>query len=270
MSIPFKAALSSNHFLELIYSSHIKGVINLNARMADAKKEGNLPSDPSRFEDYRNGPVAPSQRECRDVFCCLLFTVNVAAMVALAIYSYTYGNTHNIYRATDGNQDICGQSGTLTENFPLAYFYNPTTGDLSKRICVAACPAYTANGTLTALNCFTTPQLSSCSYTITVKLDGTYNNSGSATSSDVIGYDSVEEIGRVCVPTLTVLKNAFSSSSTTISNGVRQAGLGNFITDLQNVNNSLLRTGVGCCCRWCWQSSFRWCLCSACGVLPAV
>lgn len=204
--------------------------------MADAKKEeGNPPVDPQRFEDYKNGPLAPSQRECRDVFCCLLFIVNVVAMVVLAIYSYTYGDTHNIYRATDSNGNICGKTGTSTETYPFAYFYNPTTMDLSKRTCVAACPSYTSSGTLTALPCFPTPQLPNCSYTITVRPDGTYNKSGNATTSDIIGYDSFSEIGRVCLPTLTVLQNAFSSASTSISNGVRQAGLANFITDLQNV-----------------------------------
>lgn len=84
--------------------------------MAEAPKDAANPpsSDPNRFEDYQNGPLPPSRRECRDIFCCLLFTINIVAMVVLAIYSYTYGNTQNIFRATDNNQNICGKIGSPT------------------------------------------------------------------------------------------------------------------------------------------------------------
>lgn len=100
-----------------------------------------------------------------------------------------------------------------------------------------SCPSFNSNGTLSSLSCFTTSQLSSCSYTITVKQDGSYNGS-TPSSTSVIGYDSTDVIGRVCIPSTTVLQNAFSSYATTISDGVRQAGLANFITDLQNVRQS--------------------------------
>lgn len=183
-------------------------------------------------------------------------------MIVLAIYSYTYGNTHNIYRATDNNQNVCGQSGTSTANYPFAYFYNPTTADLSKRVCVTSCPSY-VNGTLSAITCYANSNIPSCAYTQTVKQDGTYTTNSTVSSSDVIGYDSTEQIGRVCIPTSTVLQNAFSSVSTTISDGVRQAGLANFIPDIQNVPILLCRTGDGCYSHSCLQFYFHSSSCSS-------
>lgn len=123
-------------------------------------------------------------------------------MVVLAIYGYSYGNTKNIYRATDNNQNICGQSGTPTENYSFSYFYNPTTNDLSNRICVSACPGY-INGVLSPLNCYTNSKTPSCSYTVTVRQDGSYSKV--PTTSDFIGYESTQQIGRICLPTTTVL-----------------------------------------------------------------
>lgn len=194
--------------------------------------------------------------------------INILAMIVLAIYSYTYGNTHNIYRATDNNQNVCGQSGTSTANYPFAYFYNPTTADLSKRVCVTSCPSY-VNGTLSTITCYANSNIPSCAYTKTVKQDGTYSTNSTVSSSDVIGYDSTEQIGRVCIPTSTVLQNAFSSVSTTISDGVRQAGLANFIPDIQNVLPLLCRTGDGCYSLWCLQFCFHSSSCSSFGASQA-
>lgn len=89
---------------------------------------------------------------------------NLLAMVILAIYGYTYGNTHDIYRATDNNKNICGKSNTSTSSYPYAYFFNPTTGNLNNRICVKDCPSY-SNGVLSSLNCFTNANTNSCAYT---------------------------------------------------------------------------------------------------------
>lgn len=95
-------------------------------------------------------------------------TFNIIAMVILAIYSYTYGNTHNIYRATDDKQNICGKSDTVTADYPYAYFYNPTIGDLSKRYCVKECPKLDGAGGITTMTCYNSGN--ACpAYTITVK-----------------------------------------------------------------------------------------------------
>jgi len=63
-------------------------------------------------------------------------------------------------------------------------------------------------------------------------------------------------INRVCVPSPTVFKNAFQDYATSISDHLRQAGVANFITDLQNVIVYLDRTGNGCWLRWGWQLSY--------------
>lgn len=150
-------------------------------------------------------------------------------MVALAIYGYTYGNTHNIYRATDNAGNICGKTNSSTEAYPYAYFFNPTTVNLNNRICVKECPSY-SNGNLSALDCFTNNVTTSCAYTARINEDGTFN--ATFASSDFIGYGSMKVIKRVCVPEIRVFENAFREFANKFSDGVRQSGLSNFITDL--------------------------------------
>jgi len=123
--------------------------------------------------------------------------VNLAVLVVFAIWAYTNGDTHNIYRATDNSRNICGMKKTPTEEFPYAYFYNPTTGNLKNRICVKECPSYN-NGTLSPLNCFTNPARSNCTYSAVIAQNGSFSSNFS--SSDFIGYGSHQVINRVCIP----------------------------------------------------------------------
>lgn len=217
--------------------------------MSEQKLEKEKEAEPDkRFDDVLNGPVSTANRSCTDFFCCILIVANISAMIALAIYAYSETNTNNIYRATDENQDICGQTGTKTEAYPYAYFYNPTTKDLSKRVCTKNCPDFDSTGTLSPLQCYTTATVPSCAYTVTVTQNGSF--SSTPTSSSFIGYDSTDQIKRVCVPKLTVIQNALAPYADSMSQGFRQAGLANFITDLQNVLFILYRTGDGCCFLW--------------------
>ena len=74
-----------------------------------------------------------NNRECRDVFCCLLFLANIAAMVYCTIHAYLNGNPDKIYKSVGINDNICGQDATA--NYPYIYFYNPLEG-LSSRYCM--------------------------------------------------------------------------------------------------------------------------------------
>ena len=148
------------------------------------------------------------------------------------------GNLSKPYRATDKNGVVCGEPGGVAEAYPYAYFYNPTTYDLSNRYCVTQCP-YFSGGSLTTLSCYGT----SCSYAVTIDSSGSYSSAPSTT--DIIGYDANALIGRVCVPSATVFSGAFSSYVSTFSTYLSQNGLSSFITDLENVNFRLFRTGSG-------------------------
>jgi len=66
-----------------------------------------------------------------------------------------------------------------------------------------------------------------------VKEDGTID--GSFTGTDFVGYGSYLILGRICLPELNVLNNAFSSYSTTLSDKLKTSYLNHFITDIQNV-----------------------------------
>ncbi len=116
-------------------------------------------------------------------------------MVYLASYGYTNGNTSKIFRATDSNANVCGLPGGVAANYPYAYFYNPTTLDLSKRYCVQTCPSF-VNGALSTLSCY---GQANCAYSLTVLASGSYSTSPSSTSQ-IIGYETSALIGRVCIP----------------------------------------------------------------------
>ena len=184
-----------------------------------------------------NGPVTEANRECRDMFCCLMFLAMIVAMVYFSIYGYINGNLSTPYRATNSNNIICGEPGGVAETFPYAYFYNPTTFDLSNRYCVKECP-YFSSGSLTTLNCYG----GACTYTVTIDSSGAYSTSPS--TSSIIGYDSTALIGRICIPSATVFSGAFSTYVSTFSTYLNQNGLSSFVTDLENVSFHLFRTGT--------------------------
>lgn len=70
-------------------------------------------------------------------------------------------------------------------------------------------------------------------------------------------------IDRVCIPTSKVFLNAFSSYTATFSSAVRQAGVANFITDIQNVDFNVFRIGDGLYSLWSFQFLFPLSLCSS-------
>lgn len=60
------------------------------------------------MKDVENGPLPDSERECRDVICCLLFITNVVAMVYCTIHAYTNGDPTKIFRGVANDGVICG------------------------------------------------------------------------------------------------------------------------------------------------------------------
>ena len=169
-----------------------------------------------------------------------MFLAMIVAMVYFSIYGYTNGNLSKPYRATDSNGIICGEPGGVAELFPYAYFFNPTTLDLSNRYCVVTCPSFDSTNTLSTLNCYGT----TCTYALTIDSTGSYSVNPT-TTSQIIGYDTSALIGRVCVPSSTVFAGAFSSYATTFSTYLSQNGLSSFITDIENVPLNRFRTGNG-------------------------
>lgn len=163
------------------------------------------------------------------MLCCLLFVANLIVLAIFAIWSYASGSPYNAFRATDNENNVCGATGSSAQGYPYSYFYNPIS--LSNRVCVAGCPTL-VNGVVSALQCL--PGGTPCSYTVVVNASGYPNTT--ITSSDFIGYDSYVILGRVCLPSLVVLQNAFQSYSTSLGSALKSSYLSDFITDIQNVN----------------------------------
>ena len=121
-----------------------------------------------RFEDVKNGPRDPYNRECTDVICCLLILINFGLLVGFALYGYTSGDTYNVYRATDEKGNVCGGRASLAMDYPYSYFYNPTTGDLSRRTCIKESTNYDS-GSLSTIDCYSAGNnQAKCTYDITV------------------------------------------------------------------------------------------------------
>lgn len=88
-----------------------------------------------------NGPLDESNRECRDVFCCLIFVANIIGMIYCTIHAYTKGDTDKIYRGIDGQGNICGDPDSPAADYPYVYFYNPQEV-YQYRYCVKECPVW--------------------------------------------------------------------------------------------------------------------------------
>jgi hypothetical protein len=182
------------------------------------------------LSDIENGPITEANRECRDIFCTVLFFAVLVGMVYLSAYGYSNGSPTKVFRATDSNGNVCGDPNGVAANYPYAYFYNPTSLDLSNRFCVQECP-YFSSGSLTTLSCYG----QTCNYAVTITSTGTYTTNPASTSV-IIGYETSSLIDRVCIPSTTVFNGVFSSYITVFSNYLNQSDLASFITDLQNVN----------------------------------
>lgn len=178
-----------------------------------------------------HSPISEANRECRDVICLILFVGMLGAMVYMSAYGFSNGNTTKIFRATDSNAVVCGDPSGPAASYPYAYFYNPTTMDLSNRYCVTECP-YFSNGALTTLSCY---GQASCAYAVTVTSSGTYSTNPSSTSQ-IIGYETTSMIDRVCIPSSTVFSGVFYSYISTFSTYLNQGDFSSFITDMENVN----------------------------------
>lgn len=72
-----------------------------------------------------NGPLDESNRECRDVLCCLIFLANIVVMIYCTAHAYANGNPYDIYRGIDGDGNVCGSTGDGTTDYKYVYFYNP-------------------------------------------------------------------------------------------------------------------------------------------------
>ncbi len=71
--------------------------------------------------------------------------------------------------------NVCGASNTNTSQFPYAYFYNPTSLDLSRRTCVKVCPSY-INNSLTNIDCYSTGNnQNKCTFDVIVYQNGSFN-----------------------------------------------------------------------------------------------
>lgn len=77
-----------------------------------------------------NGPLV--ERECRDVFCLVLFLANIGAMIYCSYYAYTFGDHNNIFRGTDPDRNVCGLAPL--QDFKYVYFTNPTSLSTSLRV----------------------------------------------------------------------------------------------------------------------------------------
>ena len=207
-----------------------------------------------------------SNRECRDVLCCLLFVANVIAMIYVTIHAYTQGDTDRIYRGVDSKGNICGKKDTDTEDLPYVYFFNPSDVYLY-RICVDECPGIESDESVTKVKFWDGSATSTMTWTCEYKEDGetttgTCNWETAASDTNYVGYKSSVTLDRLCVPDSKVLSNAFNDYLEDMTGALSKGEFSNFVTDVKNVLFASHRTGSGCCFRSCSPSSSLWSSCS--------
>ena len=156
-----------------------------------------------------------------------------------AIQGYANGNVDKIWRATDTNGVVCGDSNGAAYAFPYAYFYNPLAS-INNRYCVDKCPAY-VSGAIAAPWCY-----GGCTGWTQINEDGTYTGVGALSGFTNILYGSNALIGRICIPNSAVFSNSFQAAVSAFSSATSSGTFSDFITDLKKVKNKLInRTGNG-------------------------
>jgi hypothetical protein len=145
-------------------------------------------------------------------------------MFYCGIYGYTNGNVNQIFRGSDGNPTPCN-----TTAFPLMYFTAPFgINAVRNRVCVSKCPGAGA----TTLSCRTNSMTPDCnidfsldSYTTS---DSNWMNALPANPEGnyLIGYNSTELVGRLCVPSAatfakftSTINGTFGSAASLVASG---------------------------------------------------
>ena len=143
-------------------------------------------------------------------------------MFYCAIQGWANGDTTKIFRATNSNGDVCGEKGGVAEQYPYAYFYQPTTS-VNLRYCVQSCPTSTQPPT-----CY--PSCASVSW-LTIPTSGLM--SGAIGTGPQQLYDSEALMSRICIPSTNTLTNAFNGIVNNLSSASNTGTFGNFINDLK-------------------------------------
>lgn len=93
-------------------------------------------------QELENGPNA--NRSCTDMICCLLFLLFVGFIVYVTATAFSKGDPWRLAQPYDTDSNPCGSSGTAVEDYPYAYFFNPTKG-LDYVVCLKECPTWDQN-----------------------------------------------------------------------------------------------------------------------------
>ncbi|CDW74451.1 UNKNOWN [Stylonychia lemnae] len=135
--------------------------------------------------ELQNGVV--TDRQCTDVFMCIIFTVFFCGMFATAAYGYAKGDPVKLITPFDSDGNQCGLKGSAMADYKVLYWPNLNNlvlnpNGLDQTVCVKYCPD---KGNLT--QCVPNTQFSSC---------------------PEADYESKRYIGRYCLPTNSTLKDS--------------------------------------------------------------
>ena len=90
-------------------------------------------------EDLKNGPSR--NRSITDCVCCIIFIILWAACVWVTIFAFRNGDPARLVQAYDKENVKCGSKNDGTEEFPVAYIYQPFDG-LTDVVCLKKCPQW--------------------------------------------------------------------------------------------------------------------------------
>lgn len=165
-------------------------------------------------------------------------------MVYCTIHAYASGDPSKIYRPVSDYQQVCGEKGSLTQDYPYLYFYNPLF-EINNRFCVKSCPVY-ENNALKKIECYRNETGQDCTYSATINQNGSFSITRIPTKGDIIGYETTSVLDRVCIPSPAVMTNALKDVMNKFTDKLQQGSFASLTTDVKNVNILLfIRIGSG-------------------------
>ncbi|EAR87511.1 plasma-membrane choline transporter (macronuclear) [Tetrahymena thermophila SB210] len=186
-------------------------------------------------ENLANGPLA--SRGCNDIFCCLLFLANIAAIIAIGAYGLSKGHPDRLLVGYDSYGRACGFD-SLSD---YKYVYLTAPGSIKKSICLDTCPTdpisdesapltpnqnnSQAQASWQKVKFVTTPgalQTDKTYYTLNIETYMANTNSISFDDYHVAVYQTRGYFNRVCLPygasydkVMGQIGDAFGASGTT-------------------------------------------------------
>ena len=126
-----------------------------------------------------------------------------AFCVYIIIYAAKNGDPNKLITILDYNNNACGMKGTVTENYPIGYIYQPVSS-LTNAVCVKSCPAWSTTQTApTSLDCYVDPtssvNVNNCQASGAFSMSNLSSNYSTYSAFTFVIYNSTLLLNKICL-----------------------------------------------------------------------